>query len=151
MKPVTSNNGGEMINIEKAIATLNKNAGILARKYKYGNGQCAKYVKAALIAGGASSAGSDINAAKDYGAWLESIGFEVDKSATTVNTGGVYSVSSQRAGDVVVIQNAPGHQYGHMTMFNGTSWVSDYIQNKGFYPAQVYRDQNTKYVLYHYK
>ncbi|EPE7488824.1 hypothetical protein ACSMAF_000842 [Cronobacter universalis] len=140
-----------MINIEKAIATLNKNAEILARKYKYGNGQCARYVKAALISGGASSAGSDINAAKDYGAWLESIGFEADKSATTVNTGGVHSVSSQRAGDVVVIQNAPGHQYGHMTMFNGTSWVSDYVQDKGFYPAQVYRDQNTKYVLYHYK
>ncbi|ELY3542257.1 glycoside hydrolase family 104 protein [Cronobacter turicensis] len=38
-----------------------------------------------------------------------------------------------------------------MTMFNGTSWVSDYVQDKGFYPAQVYRDQNTKYVLYHYK
>ncbi|ELY4819212.1 hypothetical protein SM094_003911 [Cronobacter malonaticus] len=151
MIPVTSNNGGEMINIEKAIATLNKNAEILAMKYKYGNGQCARYVKAALISGGASSAGSDINAAKDYGAWLESIGFEADKSATTINTGGVYSVSSQRAGDVVVIQNAPGHQYGHMTMFNGTSWVSDYVQDKGFYPAQVYRDQNTKYVLYHYK
>ncbi|EPT7065485.1 hypothetical protein ACVR2O_004104 [Cronobacter turicensis] len=38
-----------------------------------------------------------------------------------------------------------------MTMFNGTSWVSDYVEDKGFYPAQVYRDQNTKYVLYHYK
>ncbi|NHV08878.1 glycoside hydrolase family 104 protein [Cronobacter turicensis] len=124
---------------------------MVARKYKYGNGQCAKYVKAALISGGASSVGSDINAAKDYGAWLESIGFEAVKSATTVNMGGVYSVSSQRAGDVVVIQNAPGHPYGHMTMFNGTCWVSDYVQDKGFYPAQVYRDQNTKYVLYHYK
>lgn len=29
--------------------------------------------------------------------------------------------------------------------------MSDYVQDKGFYPAQVYRDQNTKYVLYHYQ
>ncbi|EOC1348995.1 hypothetical protein ACI093_004135 [Cronobacter turicensis] len=41
-----------MIDIEKAVAKLNKSAEIVARKYKYGNGQCAKYVKAALISGG---------------------------------------------------------------------------------------------------
>ncbi|WP_435300828.1 hypothetical protein [Escherichia coli] len=37
-----------------------------------------------------------------------------------------------------------------MAMFNGTHWVSDFIQEKGFYPAQIYRDQNIPYALYRY-
>ncbi|WP_395301583.1 hypothetical protein V1599_14265 [Enterobacter sp. ECC-175] len=37
-----------------------------------------------------------------------------------------------------------------MAMFNGTHWVSDFVQEKGFYPAQIYRDQNTPYKLYRY-
>ncbi|HII2471297.1 TPA: hypothetical protein ACYZ2Y_004866 [Escherichia coli] len=37
-----------------------------------------------------------------------------------------------------------------MAMFNGTHWVSDFIQEKGFYPAQIYRDQNISYALYRY-
>ncbi|EAX0035136.1 hypothetical protein FNH72_21835, partial [Salmonella enterica subsp. arizonae] len=37
-----------------------------------------------------------------------------------------------------------------MAMFNGTHWVSDFVQEKGFYPAQIYRDQNIPYKLYRY-
>ena len=53
-------------------------------------------------------------------------------------------------GDVVVIQAAPHHVHGHMAMFNGTHWVSDFVQERGFYPAQIYRDQNIPYTLYRY-
>ena len=44
---------------------------------------------------------------------------------------------------------APHHVHGHMAMFNGTHWVSDFVR-KGFYPAQIYRDQNIPYTLYRY-
>ncbi|WP_409230104.1 N-acetylglucosaminidase [Klebsiella pneumoniae] len=37
-----------------------------------------------------------------------------------------------------------------MAMFNGTHWVSDFVQESGFYPAQIYRDQNIPYTLYRY-
>src|SRR5690606_36241962 len=49
-----------------------------------------------------------------------------------------------------VIQAAPGHVHGHMAMFNGTKWVSDFVQDKGFYPAQAYRTNNIAYKLYRY-
>ncbi|WP_404594597.1 hypothetical protein [Klebsiella pneumoniae] len=37
-----------------------------------------------------------------------------------------------------------------MAMFNGTHWVSDFVQERGVYPAQIYRDQNIPYTLYRY-
>ncbi|WP_369796358.1 hypothetical protein [Enterobacter sp. MGH 16] len=37
-----------------------------------------------------------------------------------------------------------------MAMFNGTKWVSDFVQDKGFYPAQAYRTNNIAYKLYRY-
>ncbi|WP_400249420.1 N-acetylglucosaminidase, partial [Klebsiella michiganensis] len=37
-----------------------------------------------------------------------------------------------------------------MAMFNGTHWVSDFVQERRFYPAQIYRDQNIPYALYRY-
>ena len=151
-----------MFNKVSAITTLNSNAAVIARNnenrfkrglddhLKYGQSQCAHYVKIALIQGGASSSHSGINSAKDYGPWLEENNFKVVDGATTVHAGNVFSISGQQAGDVVVIQAAPGHEHGHMAMFNGTKWVSDFVQDKGFYPAQAYRTNNIAYKLYRY-
>ena len=120
------------------------------KKLKYGESKCARYVKKALIAGGASAKNSGIESAKNYGPWLLENNFKVVDNATTVRSGSVFAISGQQAGDVVVIQAAPNHVHGHMAMFNGTHWVSDFIQEKGFYPAQVYRDHNISYTLYRY-
>ncbi|UXP22467.1 MULTISPECIES: hypothetical protein [unclassified Enterobacter] len=120
------------------------------KKLKYGESKCARYVKKALIAGGASAKNSGIESAKNYGPWLLENNFKVVDNVTTVRSGGVFTISDQQAGDVVVIQAAPHHVHGHMAMFNGTHWVSDFIQERGFYPAQVYRDQNIAYKLYRY-
>ncbi|PXH88173.1 hypothetical protein DMQ72_26805 [Klebsiella quasipneumoniae] len=120
------------------------------KKLKYGESKCARYVKKALIAGGASAKNSGIESAKNYGPWLLENNFKIVDSATTVRTGGVFTISGQQAGDVVVIQAAPHHVHGHMAMFNGTHWVSDFVQERGFYPAQIYRDQNIRYTLYRY-
>ena len=120
------------------------------KKLKYGESKCARYVKKALIAGGASAKNSGIESAKNYGPWLLENNFKVVDNVTTVRSGSVFTISDQQAGDVVVIQAAPHHVHGHMAMFNGTHWVSDFIQERGFYPAQVYRDQNIAYKLYRY-
>ncbi|WP_373226627.1 glycoside hydrolase family 73 protein [Enterobacter cloacae complex sp. ESBL7] len=151
-----------MFNKLNAISVLNANAEIIARSnadryrrgldshLKYGRSQCAHYVKVALIQGGLSSDNSEINSAKDYGPWLIENNFKPVLNPATVKNGGVYSISGQQAGDVVVIQAAPNHVHGHMAMFDGSKWISDFAQDKGFYPAQVYRDNNIAYTLYRY-
>ncbi|MDY1038660.1 hypothetical protein [Lelliottia sp. CFBP8978] len=151
-----------MFNRESAISTLNENAAVVARDnldrfnrglddhLKYGKSRCAHYVKVALIQGGLSSRNSGIKSAKDYGPWLLENNFQVVNDAVTVHAGNVFSISGQQTGDVVVIQDAPGHSDGHMAMFNGTKWVSDFVQEKGFYPGQPYRNNNIAYKLYRY-
>lgn len=151
-----------MFNKESAISTLNANAAVIARDnlnrfnrgldeyLKYGKSRCAHYVKLALIQGGLSSRNSGINSAKDYGPWLLENNFQVVDDAVAVHAGNVYSISGQQTGDVVIIQAAPGHSDGHMAMFNGTKWVSDFVQEKGFYPGQAYRNNNIAYKLYRY-
>ena len=120
------------------------------KKLKYGESKCARYVKKALIAGGVSVKNSGIESAKNYGPWLIENNFKVVDNVTTVRSDGVFTISDQQTGDVVVIQAAPHHLHGHIAMFNGTHWVSDFVQERGFYPAQVYRDQNIAYKLYRY-
>lgn len=151
-----------MLNKDIAVGVLNSQALARAKinaenfkkgidkKLKYGESKCARYVKKALIAGGASVKNSAIESAKNYGPWLIENSFKVVDNATTVSSGGVFTISGQQTGDVVVIQAAPHHVHGHMAMFNGTHWVSDFVQEKGFYPAQIYRDQNIPYKLYRY-
>ena len=34
-----------------------------------------------------------------------------------------------RAGDIMVFDKTANHIYGHVQMFNGTNWVSDFVQN----------------------
>ena len=98
-------------------------------------GNCAKYVRKAIEAGGVSV--TPTRSAKDYGFPLRQAGFiELDDA------------SSPRRGDVIVIQPIPGHPHGHMAMFDGSSWVSDFVQNNGFYPGQAYRTQKPPYKLY---
>ncbi|MBP5132993.1 CHAP domain-containing protein, partial [Pseudomonas protegens] len=52
------------------------------------------------------------------------------------------------AGDVVIIQPIAGHPHGHMAMFNGTLWVSDFKQLHGFYPGHSYRVHKPAYKIY---
>ncbi|WP_226812147.1 hypothetical protein [Buttiauxella massiliensis] len=151
-----------MIDKEIAVGVLNARALARAKinadhfnkgidkKLKYGESKCAQYVKKALIAGGASVKNSGIESAKNYGPWLVENNLKAVEGVTTLHSGNVFSISGQQTGDVVVIQDAPNHVHGHMAMFNGTHWVSDFVQEKGFYPAQIYRDQSIPYKLYRY-
>ncbi|MGD7150387.1 CHAP domain-containing protein [Ralstonia pseudosolanacearum] len=102
----------------------------------HSTGNCAKYVRKAVEWGGITLRRTHY--AKDYGRSLEEAGFQEVQG-------------SPRKGDVVVIQPAPGHPAGHMAIYSGTTWVSDFTQNsgnQGFYPGPAYRSSQPPYTIY---
>ncbi|REE17561.1 hypothetical protein B0G71_0514 [Paraburkholderia sp. BL27I4N3] len=97
-------------------------------------GHCAKFVRLAIERGGIMI--DRTRDAKDYGQSLISAGFyEVNSAYLT-------------KGDVVVIQPIASHPAGHMAMFDGRIWVSDFKQYHGFYPNQEYRTVQPPYKIY---
>jgi len=101
-------------------------------------GRCARYVRTAIEQGGGLSL-RRTEAAKDYGPILVAAGF--------------FQVSGPpQKGDVIVIDAVPNyHPYGHMAIFHGDIWVSDFRQRpgaQGFYPGPRYREHQPKYKLY---
>lgn len=99
-------------------------------------GECAKYVRMAIEAGGISTAGRPI-AAKDYVNFLPKIGFghyrTIKGKAAYSRLMGGYIVK----GDIAVYPR-PGGGYGHICMFNGKVWISDFVQPS----AWVYGSNN---------
>jgi hypothetical protein len=118
--------------LENALRRLNSHA------VGKSTGNCAAYTRQAINAGGIVLARTP--SAKDYGPNLQAVGFE-EVSPPPV---------SYKAGDVVVIQSATGHPTGHMAMFNGEIWVSDFKQAKGLYPGEAYRKEKPVYRIYRY-
>lgn len=108
-------------NIQNGINTLNSQAQATSQ------GQCAKYVRIALQdAGYTSLATNHPVSAYQYGPYLTNLGFAS------------VSGSSYQAGDVAVFQPVSGHTHGHIAMYNGTQWVSDYKQQT-IYASQAYK------------
>jgi hypothetical protein len=102
-----------------------------------GNGQCAQWVRQALDAGGFDDSGHPTDA-KNYGPFLTSKGFSDVGS----------SDSSPQAGDVVVIQNYPGGSVpGHIAMYDGSQWVSDFVQ-QDFWGGPGYRQYQPAHEFY---
>ena len=97
--------------------------------------RCAQYVREAIEAGGVTLVRR--NSAKDYGPSLTAVGFlEVAEQAPL----------RELKGDVVVMQAIGEHVHGHMQMYSGTQWISDYKQN-GFWP---YIRSRPEYKLYRF-
>lgn len=97
--------------------------------------RCAEYTRQAIEAGGTTL---DRTAnAKDYGAPLERAGFrELPRDSTL------------QPGDVAIIQPyTGGNPSGHMTMFDGTTWYSDFRQ-RTMYPGGGYRRAQPAYKIY---
>ena len=76
------------------------------------------------------------SSARNYGASLTCTGF--------------YEVSgtNPHRGDVVVIQPITDHPDGHMAMYDGAIWISDFKQPHGFYPGPAYRSARPPYKIY---
>ncbi len=96
---------------------------------------CAWYVMRAMNAGG-----SPVYILPAYGySWLLPwFGFdEVDGCSY-----------APKVGDIVVFPAVEGHIWGHIQMWNGRQWVSDFKQ-KNFYAARSY--VGSKYKIFRYK
>jgi hypothetical protein len=81
-------------------------------------GLCGRYVGLALIAGGATTVG--LHNGGDYGPYLIKAGF------AAVSAAGY----SPQMGDVVIFSPTATHAAGHAAGFDGTQWVSDYLQRR---------------------
>ena len=97
--------------------------------------RCAFYTREVIEAGGVHV--DNVPDAKNYGRSLERAGFrEVPLGSTVI------------AGDVAIIQPyAGGNPSGHMTMYDGTTWYSDFRQNS-MYPGGGYRAAQPAYKIY---
>ncbi len=115
--------GNRAINVDRAVQHLDANAGARSQ------GHCLRSVREAVQAGGGNT-GSTLSA-RDFGPNLERAGF----SSVADHRSAGYS---PQRGDVAVFQAVPGHPHGHIAMYNGDRWVSDYRQDS-FYANQAYR------------
>lgn len=106
----------------------------------HSQGRCARAVRQALEAGGASTKGHP-TAAREYGPTLERNGFYV-VDVTDVN------MYVPVKGDVVVFEPHPGgNAAGHIQAYDGRRWISDFNQQR-FWPGSGYEREEAVYVVY---
>lgn len=108
--------------LEAAIAHLRTHAAGSSK------GECAKYTRQAIEAGGLRIGRTTY--ARDYGQSLLTAGFR----AFDGEPPGGYA-----KGDVAIIEGFTGHPIGHMQMFDGTIWISDFKQKVDFWPGPAWR------------
>lgn len=111
------------------------------RGSRISKGKCGIAVREALQAAGAE--GRFPGTGKEFGATLHRLGFHeitVDDPATF----------NFMRGDVMVMQpHKRGNQAGHVAGYDGSRWVSDFVQND-FWAGPDYRRERPKYVVYRY-
>jgi len=132
--------GGGGYNIDKAIAYLNANAYASDGPNKHGKGQCSPFVPNAINAGFGDSRIPTNLAGSAYGPSLLNAGFiEVD-----IENLDDYSPI---AGDIAVMNGPTGGKTcltginglcGHIQMYNGEQWVSDFFQTREFWLGAAY-------------
>lgn len=89
---------------------------------------CALYVRRAISAGGCPTFGQPPSAC-DYDLFLPDLGFnEVPQDGYV-----------PQKGDVVVFSAIKGHKHGHICMYDGHQWISDFKQ-RSMYSANAYRN-----------
>ena len=115
-------------------------AHLQTQSHKESTGDCGKYVRQAIEAGGIRM-NKALNSSPKYGACgfgpiLRDVGFR------TVAPG-----EKPQKGDVVIFQAIKGHPYGHAAMFDGKRWISDFRQNS-IYAATDYQNVDAPYVVY---
>jgi len=103
-------------------------------------GRCARYVRLALEAGGAITAGHPLRA-KDWGHILTRNGFR------SIAVPDPERFRFQK-GDIVVIQPyRGGNPAGHIAGFDGQKWISDFAQ-RDFWAGPTYRRERPEYAVY---
>jgi len=98
-------------------------------------GNCAAFTREAIEAGGVNI--GHTSEARNYGPLLESKGFR------PIGVG-----ETPREGDVVIIQPYPGgRREGHMAIFDGQTWFSDFRQ-RDMWGGPGYRKAHPQHVIY---
>ncbi|MDB5963466.1 MAG: putative rhs-related protein [Massilia sp.] len=106
----------------------------------HSQGRCARALRQALEAGGASTKGHPVDA-REYGPTLERNGFYV---VAFTNLDGYVPIK----GDIVVFAAHPGgNSSGHIQAYDGRRWISDFTQRR-FWPASGYEREEAVYVVY---
>lgn len=130
----SSQKGTSGLDIDAAVKHLDSHA------QSESTGRCARYVREALDAGNIKINPNPIHA-KDYGSYLEAKGF-VKLTATEEPQ------YTPQKGDVAVIQPYKGGSAsGHICMYNGTQWVSDFKQ-RDMWSGPGYRTNKPDYAIY---
>ena len=97
-------------------------------------GMCALYVRKAIIAGGIPLyVGGD--------AWSYKYTLPI------LNFHQVGKKSEREVGDIVVFQPIGGRKYGHIAIWNGKQWVSDFKQ-RNLIVHSDYLDDGCEYAIY---
>lgn len=109
--------------VDKSIQTIVKNSKPTSQH------ACAKFVRMALVAGGINTNGNPI-AAQDYHfkGFLEKIGFRLIATLPNRTEQDKWTGTNSVPGDIAVMQ-APSHNNGHICMWTGKQWISDFRQN----------------------
>ncbi len=130
-KPGAKDKGGRAMDVQGAVDHLDANA------HDTSQHRCAAYVREAIAEGGGTDIGRT-NYARDYGPLLERHGFTPVASESSIDS------YTPQAGDVAVFQPGDGtSSAGHMQMYDGRRWVSDFRQNS-FYPGRGYRSSSVQ-------
>ena len=123
-------------NVQGAVQSL------IARSSASSQHMCAKFVRMAMESGGLSTA-TRPNWAWKYISWLPSQGWSLVGAVNTNEAQAEFTKSVAKPGDIAVYQK-PGagqSQPGHICMYSGSQWISDFRQNRmGVYssPVQAY-------------
>jgi RHS repeat-associated protein len=96
---------------EKVVQWMRENA------HERSRGQCARYCRMGLEAGGFDSTGRPVSAG-DYGPFLKSRGAQEVPSKDYM----------PQMGDIVVFGKTQAHPHGHTAIYDGTQWISDFKQ-----------------------
>ena len=109
----------EGFNVSKALEWAKNNVGPKSV------GRCARYVRSMLEAGGMNTAGRPVSAYQ-YAGYLPKKGFKHIASLSSKSEQAAWSNSKALPGDIAVMAHG---QHGHICMFTGKQWVSDFVQN----------------------
>ena len=88
-------------------------------------GRCARYVRTAMEAGGLSTNGRPVSAYQ-YKGYLPNIGFTAIGDIHGKAKQKEWSDKNAKPGDISVMDHGT---HGHICMWNGSKWISDFAQN----------------------
>jgi hypothetical protein len=140
--------GNVMVSSIKALATPKGRSGmdidkaidyLLTHAEEGSVHRCARYVRLAIMEGGGLKLARWPENAKDYGPTLTHHGFmQIPAASCTLIKG-----------DVCVFQPCKGTSAaGHIQMFTGDRWCSDFLQKNKFWPGSHYEKGPASYAIY---